>query len=205
MKRVKTRFKALQKYSNMTKTRMVQKCKWKIETINRKSVWYMIWALIVCISWDKLCRLVIFTCVTLCVMDSNILYWKNSGVKSLGSKDGELILNVPHHHETLWAAGALSGPVVGHHMCCISWHGSDGRAREAQGLPFPPLLRCGSRSWCSCGAWPPAGSCLAAAWSRRARCSESPRRSELQGTPPVGGGGDGTVNPQFSVWHSLER
>lgn len=33
----------------------------------------MILALIVCISYDKLCRLVIFSCVTLGVMDSNIL------------------------------------------------------------------------------------------------------------------------------------
>lgn len=202
MRRVKTRFKALQKWSNMAKTRVVQKCKWKVEVINRKSAWYMILALIVCISYDKLCRLVIFTCG---VMDSNILCWKNSGVKTLGSKDGE---NVPHHHETPWATGALSGPVVGRHTCCISWRGSDGHARGARGLPLPPLLRCGIRSWCSCGAWPPAASCLAAAWSRRARCSESPRRSELRGTPPEeggGGGGDGTVSPQFGVWHSLER
>lgn len=61
----------------------------------------MIWALIVCISYDKLCRLVIFTCMTLSVMDSNVLCLKNSGVKTLGGKVGELSLNVPHRCEML--------------------------------------------------------------------------------------------------------
>lgn len=61
----------------------------------------MILALIVCISYDKLCRLVIFTCVTLGVLDSNILRLENSGVKTLGGKDGEFSLNVPHPQQTL--------------------------------------------------------------------------------------------------------
>lgn len=156
----------------------------------------MIWTLIVCISYDKLC---IFTCMTLGVTDSNVLCLKISGEKTLGGKDGELSLTAPHHCETLSPVGALSSPTAGRRTCCISWRGSDGRAREAQGLPAPPPLRCGSRSWCSCGAWPPVGSCLAAAWSHRAGCWESPRRSELRETPPEGGG-DGGVTSQFSLW-----
>lgn len=95
---------------------------------------------------------------------------------------------------------AFSGPAVGRRTCCISSRGSGGRARGAPALPAPPPLRCGSRSLCSCGAWPPAGSCLAAAGSRKARCSESPRRSGLQETPPKGGaGGTFSAGGRFSV------
>lgn len=82
---------------------------------------------------------------------------------------------------------AFSGPAVGRRTCCISSRGSGGRARRAPLLRAPPPLRCESRSLCSCGAWPPAGSCPAAAGSHKARCSESPRRSGLQETPPEGG------------------
>lgn len=82
---------------------------------------------------------------------------------------------------------AFSGPAVGRRTCCISSRGSGGRARGAPVLRAPPPLRCESRSLCSCGAWPPAGSCLAAAGSHKARCWESPRRSGLQETPPEGG------------------
>lgn len=43
-----------------------------------KSALNMLGALIVCISYDKLCRLVIFTCITLRVMDKNVLQLKFS-------------------------------------------------------------------------------------------------------------------------------
>ena len=93
--------------------------------------------------------------------------------------------------------------MAGRRRCCISSRGFDGRAREAPGLRGPPLPRCASHSWCSCDAWPPAASCPAAAWSRRAGRLESPRRSAPQETPPGEGRDRNTFIIGLSYWTSV--
>lgn len=85
------------------------------------------------------------------------------------------------------SCGLSSGPSVPaacRRMCCTSWRGFYGHARAILDLQAPPPPRCESHSCCISDAWPRAGSCRAAASSRKARCSESPRRFALQGIPP---------------------
>lgn len=77
-----------------------------------------------------------------------------------------------------------SVPAACRRMCCTSWRGFYGHARAVLDLQAPPPPRCESHSCCISDAWPRAGSCRAAASSRKARCSESPRRFALQGIPP---------------------
>lgn len=81
-------------------------------------------------------------------------------------------------------SSGLSVPAACRHMCCTSWRGFYGHARAVLDLQAPPPPRCESHSCCISDAWPRAGSCRAAASSRKARCSESPRRFALQGIPP---------------------
>lgn len=81
-------------------------------------------------------------------------------------------------------SSGLSVPAACRHMCCTSWRGFYGHARAVRDLRAPPPPRCESHSCCISDAWPRAGSCRAAASFRKARCSESPRRFELQGIPP---------------------